>query len=178
MAIVLFAPSPTVAQYLGGGTKTANEVLSADLAQLRDKFLALADAIPADIWDWRPMPSVRSTRDVLILVTFEGSLFPTMWGFPSPEGVADGLQAEQERLGDLSPADLSTELRRSYDHVIGVVEALDDDDRGRQVDFFGLTTDLGTALVLMATDMHEHLGQLIAYARVNQVVPPWSEPPG
>ena len=24
-------------------------------------------------------------------------------------------------------------------------------------------------------DLHEHLGQLIAYARMNQIVPPWSK---
>jgi hypothetical protein len=30
-------------------------------------------------------------------------------------------------------------------------------------------------LLAVGGDMHEHLGQLIAYARMNHIVPPWSK---
>ena len=34
----------------------------------------------------------------------------------------------------------------------------------------------GRALwIATATHMHEHLGQLVAYARANKVIPPWSK---
>ena len=31
------------------------------------------------------------------------------------------------------------------------------------------------AALLIGGDLHEHLGQLIAYARMNNIVPPWSK---
>ena len=164
------------AQYLGGGTKSAVETQIADLEGMRDKFLALAEAFPEDKYDWRPMEGVRSVREVMALIAAEGTLFPTMWGFDKPEWVADGgFGGEMGRLGALSKADLMIEVERSFNHVIELVRDLSDEDRARQVDFFGLTVDIGTAVSLMANDMHEHLGQSIAYARMNQIVPPWSQ---
>jgi hypothetical protein len=163
------------AQYLGGGTKNAVETQIADLEQMRDKFLALAEAFPEDDYAWRPMEGVRSVHDVMALIAAEGTQFPTMWGFDAPEWVAEGgFGKELGRLAALSKDELIMEIERSFDHVIGIVKGLSDEDRAREVGFFGLTTDLGTAVSLMANDMHEHLGQSIAYARMNEIVPPWS----
>jgi hypothetical protein len=171
---LLGAPAAT-AQYLGGGTKDAVETQIADLEAMRDKFLALAEAFPEDTYDWSPMEGVRSVRDVMALIAAEGVLFPTMWGFDKPDWVADGgFGGELGRLGALSKDELEREIERSFDHVIGLVRGLSKEDRAREVEFFGLTTDLGTAVSLMANDMHEHLGQSIAYARMNEIVPPWS----
>ena len=68
------------------------------------------------------------------------------------------------------------EIERSFAHLIDLVGGLTDEQRAQEVNFFGLTVDLGTAVTLMANDMHEHLGQSIAYARTNEIVPPWSLP--
>ncbi len=170
---------PAVAQYFGGGTKSSAEVQLADLEQLRDKFLALADAFPEETYDWRPMEGVRSVRDVFVLIAGEGVLFPTMWGFEAPDWVAEGgFGGETERLKALSRDELIAGIERSFDHLLALVRGWSEEDRARQVSFFGLTVDLTTAVTLMATDMHEHLGQSIAYARMNRIVPPWSRPPG
>lgn len=167
------------AQYLGGGTKNAIETQIADLEGMRDKFLALAEAFPEETYQWRPMEGVRSVHDVMALIVAECTLFPTMWGFDKPDWVADGgFGGELGRLGSLSKAEMIAEIERSFDHVIALVTGLSEEDRARQVDFFGLTVDIGTAVTLMANDMHEHLGQSIAYARTNHIVPPWSLPDG
>jgi hypothetical protein len=98
LVLVAFA-GPAGAQY-----RDAVETQIADLEQMRDKFIALAEAFPAETYAWRPMEGVRSVHDVMALMAAECVLFPTMWGF----------------------------------------------------------------------DSHEHLGQSIAYARSNNIVPPWS----
>lgn len=166
---------PLNGQYLGGGTKTAAEVQVADLEQMRDKFVGLAEAFPEDLYDWRPMEGVRSVRDVLALIVAEGTQFPTMWDFSPPDWVAEGgFGNELNRIKALSKSAIVAELNRSFEHVLTLTRGLSDADRERQVSFFGLQTDLGTALTLMQTDMHEHLGQSIAYARMNEIVPPWS----
>jgi hypothetical protein len=164
------------AQYLGGGTKTAAEAQIADLEQLRDKFLALGKAFSEDLFDWRPMEDVRSLRDVMALIAGEGALFPTMWNYPAPDWVAQGgFEGERQRLVALSQGELLAQVERSFGHVLGIVRELSDADRAQQVNFFGLNVDLGTAVQLMANDMHEHLGQSIAYARMHRIVPPWSQ---
>lgn len=169
-------PAPAAAQYLGGGTRTGPEVQLADLEQLRDKFLALAEAFPAETYDWRPMEGVRSVRQVFALIAGEGVLFPTMWGFEAPSWAEGDFNRENARLAALSRDELIAELERSFDHLVRLVGELSEEERARQVRFFGLTVDLTTALSLMGTDMHEHLGQAIAYARMNRIVPPWSRP--
>lgn len=177
-AVLTLVASPGLsAQYLGGGTKTAAEVRIADLEQLRDKFVGLAGAFPEATYDWRPMEGVRSVRDVLMLIAVEGTILPTMWDLEAPEWVAAvDLGAEYGRLRELSKEELIGEIERSFEHLLGRVGALSAEEFAASANFFGLTTDLGTALDLLANDMHEHLGQAIAYARMNEVVPPWSRP--
>ncbi len=121
------------------------------------------------------MDGVRSVQDVFALIVAEGNLFPGMWGFDSPDWIADGgFGPELQRVQAMSKAEVMEELRRSFNHIIELSRGLSQEERARQVEFFGLTVDLGTALTLMQNDMHEHLGQSIAYARMNQIVPPWS----
>ena len=40
---------------------------------------------------------------------------------------------------------------------------------------FGTETTARATWISTTTHLHEHLGQLIAYARSNKVVPPWSK---
>jgi hypothetical protein len=177
--LIAAAARPAAAQYLGGGTKNAAEAQIADLEQMRDKFIALAEAFPEELYDWQPMEGVRSVHDVMSLIAAEGVLFPTMWDYSKPQWVAEGgFRGELSRLGELDREQMIAELKRSFDHCIGIVRGLSEEERSRQVNFFGLTVDLGTAVTLMANDMHEHLGQSIAYARMNRIVPPWSRGEG
>ena len=81
---------------------------------------------------------------------------------------------EKTRLQALSRIALTEELGRALDNVIGVVEGMDDATRMREIRFFGQEVRIEGAINMAAGDMHEHLGQLIAYARTNQIVPPWS----
>ena len=176
---LLATPEVASAQYLGGGAKSAAETQIADFEQMREKFVSLAEAFPEETYDWRPMEGVRSVRAVFVLIAVEGSQFPTMWGFDAPPWVSpDGFNAELERLSELPREDLILELERSFDHLLSLIRGLSEEERARQVSFFGLTVDLTTAVTLMGTDMHEHLGQAIAYARINGIVPPWSRPGG
>lgn len=178
LALPLLA-MPAAAQYLGGGAKTAAEAQLADLESLRDKFVALAGAFPEETWSWRPMEGVRSVHEVMSLIAAEGTLFPTMWGFDKAAWTADGgFGPELQRLASMSRDDVIAEMERSFAHLTELVGGLSEEQRAREVNFFGLTVDLGTAVTLMANDMHEHLGQAIAYARTNEIVPPWSRQAG
>ncbi len=145
-----------------------------DLKTMKGKFADLAGAIPEAKWDWRPMEGTRSVKDVLALMVAECNLFPTAWGAPAVQGAGANFGAEVGRASAMQPKDLLAEMNRAFDHMITSVQGMDDQARMRALKFFGQDTDAGTAVGMAATDMHEHLGQLIAYARMNKVVPPWS----
>ena len=155
-------------------SRSLKEVQVADLSTMKGKFVGLAEAFPADKYGWTPMEGVRSVKDVLILITTEGNRFPTQWGAPTPSGVNADRGAERTRLQALSRVALTEELGRAFDNVIAVVEGMDNATRMREIRFFGQAVRIEGAINMAAADMHEHLGQLIAYARTNRIVPPWS----
>ncbi|MSR22633.1 MAG: DinB family protein [Gemmatimonadetes bacterium] len=160
---------------LGAQTSSLKEVQVADLRTMKDKFVALAEVFPEDRYDWRPMEGVRSVKEVLILLTGESLGFPTQWGAPAPAGVLPDRAAEGTRLQGLSKTALVAELGRAFDNIIGVVAGMDDATRSREIRFFGQPAPISGAILMATGDMHEHLGQLIAYARMNRIVPPWNQ---
>jgi hypothetical protein len=173
LGLVLGA-APLRAQAPATPARGPSEVQLADLRTLKDKFVGLAEAFPADKYDWRPMEGVRSVKEVLVLLTNEGNAFPTQWGAPAPRGVLSDRKAEEARLQAMDKAALTAELGKAFDNMIGFVAGMDAATRAREIRFFGQPVQIGGAVMMASGDMHEHLGQLIAYARSNRIVPPWS----
>ena len=164
----LCAPAAVAAQ------TTWKEVQVADIETMRDKFVALAEAFDESQYAWRPMEGVRSVQEVLGLTIAEANLFPTGWGHPAGPGSAAGFEEEMARASSLSREDTVAELGRSFAHLIGVVRGMPESERTTQGSYFGRPMPVHASIATAMADMHEHLGQLIAYARTNHVVPPWS----
>ena len=141
---------------------------------MKDKWIALAGAFDESQYDWQPMDGVRSVRQVLGLAIAEANLFPTSWGFDPGPSAASGFGAELQRAADLSQEDMIAGLEASFDYLIEVVQGMDDDQRMSESSYFGRDMEVHAYIATAMFDMHEHLGQLIAYARTNHVVPPWS----
>ena len=148
----------------------------ADVAELRSKFVGLAQAFPEDRYDWKPMDGTRSVRDVLVLLAAEGNVFPVNWGLPAAEGAARGYQAESARLDSIAKtkAQVIAELERSFDHLSRSLAGMSDSARAADGKTWGRDMKVDAGITMALSDMHEHLGQLIAYARMNRIVPPWS----
>jgi uncharacterized damage-inducible protein DinB len=66
-------------------------------------------------------------------------------------------------------------LEASYANLQKAITGLSDNDLQTPVKLFGEDMTKQGALMLILEDQHEHLGQSIAYARSNGVVPPWSK---
>jgi hypothetical protein len=174
MATALGGAGTASAQMGSMNMSAMKDAQVADLQTMKDKFTRLGNEFTEAQFDWRPMEGVRSVKDVLVLMASEGNLFPTMWGAPAPMGAGADFRAEVERLGALSKADLLAEVGKAFDNIIGAAKGMDDAARMKPVKFFGRDTNAGGAIFMAQSDMHEHLGQLIAYARTNHIVPPWS----
>jgi uncharacterized damage-inducible protein DinB len=150
------------------GAQTTQAALSKEAGTLSDKFAGLA-RVMAGKYDWKPAEGVRSVGDVFnLIVTENGLLVGTLTG-------AGGGRAGGRAAQIIEPEKLQEALKTSYANVQKAIEGLSDADLKAPVKLFGKDmTKEGAARYLFA-DQHEHLGQSIAYARSNGVVPPWSK---
>lgn len=166
------APAPAAAQDLtpeaAAAVKTA---FLADIEVMREKFLGLADAFPAETYTWRPMEGVRSVSEVLMLIAGEGYAFA-----PMALGAEMAMTfPEMQALAEITDkAQVIDHLTRGFAHAREVLEAVDPATLVGSRELFGQERTTPELVLFVAGDMHEHLGQLIAYARTNEIVPPWS----
>jgi uncharacterized damage-inducible protein DinB len=146
------------------------------LDQAREKLIALAEAIPAEKYAWRPGEGVRSAGEVFNHVSSANYFFPTFWnGGKMPAGI-DPRTFEKELSGD--KAKTVDTLKKSFDHLRQEILAVPEADLSRKIKIFGNDATVRDAMMVLASHAHEHLGQSIAYARSNGVVPPWSAKQG
>ena len=144
----------------------------ADLDGLKAKFVGLAEAFPQDKYTWRPMEGVRSVSEVLVLAASEGYAFvPTSFG--GKPGATREEMAAMRTLTD--KAKLIEHLNKAFAHAKSELEAIDPATMTGKRQVMGKSASAIDAAIAIGGDLHEHLGQMIAYARVNKIVPPWSK---
>ena len=150
-----------------------------DVAEVEKKFVDLAGALSAAQYEWRPAPGVRSVEEVLMHVASDNYFLPAAAGVPAPAATKitatdfAAVQAfERQQLGrDATIAELKT----SFAHLTKWLAAVPESRMNETMKVFGQEFTIRGFLILTATHLHEHLGQLIAYARSNNVTPPWSK---
>ena len=141
-----------------------------DLKEVEDKVVSLAEAFPQEKYTWRPAEGVRSVSEVFLHLAGGNFGFPTLWGAQPPAGIErKGFEKSTTDKGKVIEL-----LKQSYDYMRQSAASLSDADLARGVKMFGQETTASGALFFVATHQHEHLGQAIAYARMNGVVPPWT----
>ncbi len=177
LAMALLLGVPTVPTFAQDSSEefSVRDAFMQDLESMESKFVELADAMDADMYGWRPMDSVRTVSEVYMLIAAETYVMPSSWGAEPPEGMTEVSFA---MFGELAKVVDKTEvldhLRKAFASCKQTVEAISDADMDKMIQFFGAERSVGAAFYIMASDMHEHLGQAIAYARMNHVVPPWT----
>jgi len=144
----------------------------ADIEAMRVKFVGLAEAFPPDKYTWRPMDGVRSVSEVLMLIASEGYGFaPTVFGGkPAMSRDASvGLPMVTDKVQVIGYLD------KGFAYAKQSIEAIDPATLAGKRNVFGRDRTTPEIVLMVAGDIHEHLGQLIAYARMNHIVPPWSK---
>ncbi len=156
-------PTPGVSGYRA-------EVL-AEVRVQEDKFVRLAEAIPADKYSWRPAPDVRSIGEVFLHVAAAGYNLPKLIGTPPPAGF-DGKNFDKSTT---DKGKIISTLKDSFAHEKKAILAMPDADLDKPLDWFGGKNTERGILLFITRHAAEHLGQSIAYARSVGVVPPWTE---
>jgi len=135
-----------------------------------DKFIALAEAMPAEKFTWSPGAGVMPVGHVYAHVVHYNYAYPSQnMGVRAPAGVVlDDIESVRDK------ANVVRMLRESRDYVRGAVNAMTPADLAKMTDLYGRQVPQWSVLLQLVSHMNEHLGQSIAYARMNGIVPPWS----
>jgi uncharacterized damage-inducible protein DinB len=141
-----------------------------DLQDLQKKFVGLAGAIPQEKFTWRPADGVRSVSELFLHISGANYGIPGMMGVPPPAGF-DGKTFEESTT---DKAKIIEQLNKSFAAAITAVQGMTNADFAKPEKKLGPDANDGDVVYLLVTHAHEHLGQSIAYARVNGIVPPWA----
>lgn len=141
---------------------------------LQKKFVDLAQAFPTDKLTWRPSDGVRSVREVLTHIGDANLLFLSMAGVKMPDGPPLPKDRMERENRFTTTDELVKHITASFDYAKAQVSTMTHDQIHADTKMFGQNTNNMNVLIFSVGHLHEHLGQTIAYARTNGVVPPWS----
>lgn len=164
---LLQGQTPTPAQATG-----YRKELIGQLDDAEQKLVALCKAMPQDKFIWRPGPGVRSVSEVFMHVAQSNLAIPGIAGVAAATNVRIPPGADTTVVDKVKIADY---LTKSFEHAKNAVMEISDAQMDAKVNLFGQPSTKRGVMLLVATHAHEHLGQSIAYARMNGVVPPWSK---
>jgi uncharacterized damage-inducible protein DinB len=170
--LVSFVISNLISVYAQDKTESPSGFRGEFLVQLKEveeKVIALAEAMPQEKYIWRPMEGVRSVSEVFIHIGGANYLFPSLLGIKAPEGFSKDMEktvTDKAKVVEL--------LKQSFVQVRDAIMKTPDADLDKPTVMFGNQTTVRGVFFTAANHMHEHLGQAIAYARMNNVVPPWT----
>ena len=169
---------------VSGSALTADDVpafrrdLLDPLNQGEKEILALAQAIPAEKYSWRPAKGVRSVGEVYQHIANGNNLILTFTAEKPLDRKELGQMIQDNAKLEQTVTDkdqIIANMKQSFDKVRAVIMKMSEQDMERPVKFFGTDGTVRGVLITVATHSHEHLGQSIAYARMMGIVPPWSK---
>jgi uncharacterized damage-inducible protein DinB len=143
--------------------------LTAEIDHVQGQVLQLCEAVPEEKFGWRPGEGVRSIGEVYAHIGTANYFLLSFLGGAVPKG----LDEKEKQL--TNKADIINFIRQSYADAKSYISTLKAEDLEKPVDFFGNKVNGRRILFVLLYHNHEHLGQSIAYARTNQIVPPWSK---
>lgn len=168
---LLFTPLALADHHEEASDGLFSQTLVGSLNQSFEKIQRLSDAFSEEQYDWRPAEGIRSVKESILHVAAANYALGAKLGVAIPEGLnpwtlekeVESKEKTIETLGD------------SIEFVIAAIEATDESDLVEVIDLWGNQGPKMRAAFMVAEHANEHLGQLIAYARSNGVVPPWSQ---
>jgi uncharacterized damage-inducible protein DinB len=141
-----------------------------DLERVQKKFTDLANAIPSDKFSWRPSADSRSFAEVFLHVAGERYAILKLMEADVPAG----FDAKTFEKSTTDKDRIVEELNKSWEFTKKTIEGMSNQDFAKLLPKLGPQANAGDVVYILVADAHEHLGQAVAYARVNGIVPPWT----
>lgn len=143
-----------------------------ELNEAEEKITALAKDFPQAKFTWRPEEGVRSVSEVILHVAAANYFFLSFTGIKPPEEMKMDNDFDKKTT---NKEEILEFVKHAYSFTRDKIMSMKDKDLEKMVDFFGTKLTTRHLLVKLAGHSHEHLGQLIAYARMNGITPSWSK---
>jgi uncharacterized damage-inducible protein DinB len=143
----------------------------AEVTYYEQRYIRLAEAVPAEKYSWRPGEGVRSIGEVYTHIAAANYGIARALGTPLPAGI----DPKTINANAADKAKTVQTLKDSFAHFRSAILAIKDADLNNAQNMFGQNTTVRGAFFLVTGHFGEHLGQSIAYARQNGIVPPWTE---
>jgi uncharacterized damage-inducible protein DinB len=134
------------------------------------QLVQLAEAFPEEKYSWRPSEGVRSVSEVYMHIAGANFVLPTFLSVKAPKGTHLGLEKTVTQKAQVIEL-----LKQSFSHARQVALSTADADLDKAVKLWGRPSSVSGVFLRLSNHANEHMGQLIAYARVNHITPPWSE---
>ncbi len=166
VTLAVMTAAPLAAQQAPAGVR--GEILT-QFNEAAGKLEQLAEAIPQEKFTWRPGAGVRSVSEVFLHVAGSNDFMMAAAGVPSS---AQGENDLEHSTTD--KAQVIAKLKAANARVRAALLAMPDADLDKATKLFGMDMTYRGVCLLVQSHVHEHLGQMIAYARSNGIVPPWS----
>jgi uncharacterized damage-inducible protein DinB len=144
------------------------------VGHVQGQIMSLEEAMPQEKYSWRPMEGVRSVGEVYRHIAFGNYLLLKLMGVEPPAEANFSMDMKKWDTGVTDKKMIADALKASFDHVNASAGKMTAADLDVKIDFFGSQITKRSALMGLLSHIHEHLGQSIAYARMNGVVPPWT----
>ena len=135
-----------------------------------NQLIALAETTPEKNFSWRPAPGVRSTSEVYMHIAQANFFLLSVTGPKMPPE----MQANVEKT-ITSKAEVISWLKRSLEAVKQAHLAETPAHLALHVKIDGRDSTVDNMYLRIIIHDNEHMGQLVAYARMTGVVPPWSK---
>ena len=139
-------------------------------AQSSDKIVQLARAMPSELFTWRPMEGVMPVAQVYMHIARYNYLYLT-----NELGLSLPPHIDMDTMEEVTTkAKVTAMLEESVEFVKHHVSAMSESDVAAMTVQYGRDVAGWSVLFQLVAHMNEHVGQSIAYARMNKIVPPWS----
>jgi uncharacterized damage-inducible protein DinB len=165
--LLLFCARPLLAQTAPEGLWQGYD---GEWRHVSGQLLALAEATPEEKFAWRPGPGVRSTSEVFMHIALANFYLLSVTGPKMPADMKEGLEKSVTAKDDVI-----NWLKRSLDAVKSAHSAVTPKDLERKVHIADRDATVDGMYLRIIVHANEHMGQLIAYARMTGVAPPWSK---
>jgi len=166
LGVLLFAP----ALFAQKAPEGIWEGYDGEWIHVSQQLIALAEATPAEKFSWRPAKGVRSTSEVYMHIAIANFYLLSITGPKMPPNLTDEMEESVT-----SKADVIDWLKRSLEAVRVAHLAVKPSDLTRKVHIQDRDATVDGMYLRIIVHANEHMGQLVAYARMTGVVPPWSK---
>jgi uncharacterized damage-inducible protein DinB len=167
LVMALLAARPMLAQKAPEGIWQGYD---GEWKHVSSQLVALAEATPDEKFSWRPAAGVRSTSEVYMHIAMANFYLLSVTGPKMPADMKEGMEK-----GVTAKADVINWLKRSLEAVKEAHLKETPADLQRKVHIYDRDATVDGMYLRIIVHANEHMGQLVAYARMTGVAPPWSK---